>query len=101
MRHEEMHRGSPVGRNAYHLVAALFDRDSGNRITQANISATVQAPGKASLKKDLEPMMVADAVTFGNYFTLPSSLSSKIELAIELRNKQQSTAVFDYSQNTD
>jgi hypothetical protein len=38
----EMHRGAPAGARARHVTIAIFERQSGRRITQASVSARVE-----------------------------------------------------------
>jgi hypothetical protein len=57
----EMHRGAaPQG--ASHLVAALFDAARGERIEDAEVTA--------SATKRLEPMAIANQPSFGGFFSL-------------------------------
>lgn len=51
-------------RHRYHLVAALFEQESGVRITEVDVTATVTDPGMAGIRKRLEPMRISDAITF-------------------------------------
>lgn len=41
----EMHGGPPNGPHAYHLIVALFDEDSANRIEDAKVAAMVSGLG--------------------------------------------------------
>lgn len=77
-----MHGGAPVGES--HLMVALFDAKTGNRITEARIVANVTGDAGAKLEKRLEPMTVAGALTFGNYFYLSGSGPYRIDLQILL-----------------
>ncbi|BAU49259.1 hypothetical protein SVA_2711 [Sulfurifustis variabilis] len=77
-----MHGGAPVGES--HLMVALFDAKTGNRITDARIAASVTGDAGAKLEKRLEPMTVAGALTFGNYFYLSGSGPYRIDLQILL-----------------
>jgi hypothetical protein len=97
MEHTEMHGGAPKRRDSYHLVVALFDRDSGARVTEASVSATIAAPGMALSKKDLEPMKISDVVTFGNYFNMSSRAANSIALVVELPRKPILKAEFYYA----
>jgi hypothetical protein len=75
----QMHGGAPVGEN--HIMVALFDDKSGTRIRGAAITATITgADGK--IEKKLEPMIIAGAATFGNYFYMPGPGPYRIALRI-------------------
>ncbi len=78
-----MHGGVPAGENHYHLVVALFDEASGQRISGASVKARVSELGLAGQEKELSPMMIAGTVTYGNYFSLPNPGPYRIKLAIE------------------
>lgn len=77
-----MHGGTPVGES--HLMVALFDAKTGARVTKATIVANVTGGGGAKLDKQLEPMTVAGALTFGNYFYLSGSGPYRVDLQILL-----------------
>lgn len=66
-----MHGGVPPGSGVYHVMVALFDRASGQRITDAVVSAQVRSRRGESLDTPLDSMTVANAVTYGNYFRMP------------------------------
>jgi hypothetical protein len=78
----QMHGGVPVGEN--HIMVALFEDKTGKRITRAELTATITGPGNFKAEKKLEPMIIAGAVTFGNYFTMPGPGPYRIDLAIRL-----------------
>lgn len=78
-----MHGGVPAGKHVHHLMIALFDGKSLERITDAQVTATVGEIGLAQTKKQLEPFTVADALTYGNYFEF-SNLAT-YTVAIEVR----------------
>lgn len=65
------------GLSSYYLVVALFRSNTGERIKDATVLATVKGPkgpkGGAHARpvtRRLEPMLVGDAVTYGNYFDM-------------------------------
>src|SRR6266545_7081070 len=51
-----MHGGAPKGAHQYHVVAAVFDAASGNRISDATVTAQVSGLGLSGSKARLEPM---------------------------------------------
>ncbi|MEQ1863941.1 MAG: hypothetical protein ABL996_04740 [Micropepsaceae bacterium] len=64
-----MHGGPPSGKSERHIVVALFDAKTFERITNADVEATVEGLGHiGAVSKKLERMDIADAPTFGNYF---------------------------------
>lgn len=76
------HGGPPHGEHVYHLVVAIFDAASGARITDAKVTARVASLGLAGSQRALEPMIIADTVTYGNYFNLPDKGRYRISLQI-------------------
>ncbi len=78
-----MHGGVPTGANHYHVMVALFDKFTGNRITGAKVDASVEEFGMgAAERKVMEPMTVAGQETYGNYFTLRNPGIYRIHVAV-------------------
>ena len=74
-----MHRGALPGPGQYHVMVALFDAKSGQRITDSPVTARVSsAGGGAAVEKTLEPMNIADSITYGNFFAMPGAGPYKI-----------------------
>ncbi len=77
-----MHGGRP-GRYDFHVVAAIFDAKSRKRVEDAAVSARVETPGGVwTEQKPLEPMTIAGAASYGNYFAPPGTGPFFIELTI-------------------
>jgi len=79
---QAMHSGVPRGRDAYHVMAAVFDAANGKRIENARIEARVSPIGLAGVTRTLEPMQIAGTVTYGNYFTIQPNESYRILISI-------------------
>ena len=65
----KMH-GDPPSRSSMHLVVALFDKQGGARISDAEVEATVTLLGGASVRKRLQPMTIADQPSYGEFFSM-------------------------------
>lgn len=93
-----MHGGARNGWDR-HVVIALFDAKAFERITEADIMATVEGLGHVGrVTKKLERMDIAGAVTFGNYFPFQGTDKYKILLEIKFAGRTKAIAVaFDYS----
>ena len=78
-----MHGGVPRGGHQYHLVAAVFDAKTGERIVNATVTAQVSGLGLAGSMKALEPMTIAGTLTYGGYFDLPGPDLYTIVLTIK------------------
>lgn len=90
----QMHGGSPSGPHAYHLVVALFDEVTSNRIENATVTATVSGLGDIGQTNVLlEPMLIADTVTYGTFFNLQSLERFDITLTIELPDRPEPVRV--------
>lgn len=79
----QMHGGPPSGPHDYHLIVALFDAATGARIGDAQVTAAVSGlghVGKTRLR--LDPMTIADSVTYGGYVTLPGRDRYGIEIEV-------------------
>ncbi len=69
-----MHGGAPEGRHRYHLVVAIFDAQSGKRIESAQVSVKIMGLGhEGATRLDLDPMAIANSITWGTYVNLPGS----------------------------
>lgn len=66
-----LHGGVPQEGDQYHLVAGVFDASTGKRIADARVAARVSGRDIAGPTKVLEPMPIAETMTFGAYFDLP------------------------------
>jgi hypothetical protein len=64
-----MHGGKP-GAASSHIVVALFDSASGERVSDAEVTATVTPLGRSSVTKKLERMNIAEQPSFGEFFPL-------------------------------
>lgn len=78
----KMHGGVPSGRSMYHVMVAIFDAKTGQRVTDAQVRARVEEVGLTSEDKKLEPMQVANAVTYGNFFRMAGQGTFRITVQI-------------------
>ncbi len=85
----KMHGGIPSQTHRYHLIVALFDNATNQRITDAEVTATVEEIGLTSETKTLEPMKIANTITFGNYFKIDSQNLYRITIQIRRIGTQQ------------
>jgi len=67
----------------YHIVAAIFDAASGERVSDADVTAEVSGLGLAGGKKKLEPMQIAGTTTYGGFFDLPGADLYTAKLTVE------------------
>jgi len=65
----QMHGGVPPG-TRFHILVALFNNKTGKRISNASVTATVMGTAAVNISKTLEPMAIAGAPSYGNYFKM-------------------------------
>lgn len=76
-------RVTPASAN-HHFLIALFDATTGQRIGEADVSAShTPDPGRDGVKA-LEPMRIGDATTFGNFFALSGSSPQRFSVTVRL-----------------
>jgi hypothetical protein len=78
----EMHGGAARSTGQYHVMVALFDARTGDRITDAVVTARISGPGTMQPEKTLDPMAIANAMTYGNYFAMDAPGSYAIAIRI-------------------
>ncbi|MDR9437031.1 MAG: hypothetical protein RI563_09115 [Thiohalophilus sp.] len=93
----KMHGGTPRDSHYEHVMVALFDEQSGKRITEAEVTAKVSRPGLQPIRKKLEPMAISGAMTFGNYFKMAEDGTYRVEVKISHPGKTGAVkAVFEH-----
>lgn len=93
-----MHGGPPEDRHAEHIVVALFDTQSGARIEDATVSATITGHGGLDpIETDLEPMRIAGVITYGGFVSFPGEGGYTIEILVRRPGDAPPTRItFDY-----
>lgn len=77
-----MHGGVPKGPDMHHLMIALFDAGTLERIDDATVTATVAEVGLAGRRVRLEPFSVNGALTYCNYIRMARRTDYRIRIAI-------------------
>jgi hypothetical protein len=88
------HGGPPRGAHSYHLVVAIFEATTGARVSDAKVAARVASLGLAGVRKPLEPMRIAETITYGNYFDLSDKERYHITIEVEW---PQGTVRFEFA----
>jgi hypothetical protein len=92
-----MHGSPPKGSGSQHIVVALFDAKTGQRITDAKVSGRVAQLGLAADHKDLDPMQIAGSISYGNFYAMPNGGIYKIRvIATRKGESRQIEAEFEY-----
>ena len=92
----EMHGGIPAGEHHYHVTVALFDAATGKRITAAKVKAKVSELALSGTEKELEPMRIAGAISYGNYFRMPGAGIYRIRVQVRQPGVHAIEAEFEY-----
>jgi hypothetical protein len=82
-----MHGGKPKASNQYHVMVALFDAKTFERISDARVSARVGEVGLTGDEKPMEAMNIADTITYGNYFKMAGKGPFRISVTIYIPGK--------------
>jgi hypothetical protein len=77
-----MHGGVPSGSSQYHVMVAIFDAKTGRRIPDAEVRARVESVGLGGEEKALEPMPIANLMTYGNFFDMSGKGAFRIVLHV-------------------
>lgn len=94
----QMHGGLPYRRGQQHIMVVIFETANGKRITDARVVARVSETGLAPVQKPLEPMEIAGAMSFGNYFPMGGPGPYRIKVTFELpAAKQKLETEFRYA----
>lgn len=94
---EEMHGGIPDGENIYHVLITLFDRETGERIEDAAITARVTPLGLGGSAHTLEVMYSAGVVCYCNWFEMADGQTYRISVLIDRPGKPVRRTQFEYT----
>lgn len=95
----KMHGGLPAGAFRYHITVVVFDRDTGNRIFNASVSARMSNSSIDTGFKKLEDMSFNKKHVYGNYFKLSAPGPYRIQVIVKNRKKTEKILVeFQYLQ---
>jgi hypothetical protein len=95
---QTMHGGIPRSSSQRHVMIAVLDRTTKQPITDAVVTARVGELAQAGEEKKLEPMVIAGAPTYGNYFTMKGRGPFRIAVTITRpKNAEKVHANFDYT----
>lgn len=78
MQRETARRGG-----SHHLVVALFDTATGQRVQDAAVTARIHETSGRIERKPLHPMTIAATVTYGNFFQMDADMPYRIQLSVQ------------------
>ena len=68
--------------DTHHLVVALFDTPTGQRITQATVTVRHTPPTGAAMSKVLEPMPLGDTLSYGSTFVIAEGRGHRFRIEV-------------------
>ncbi len=89
-----MHGGATKGQK--HVVLAVFDAATEERISQAEVQATLTLMGGSGVTKRLQPMTVADQPSFGGFFSMVPRAVYRIRFEVKRPGRVPAFAEFEY-----
>lgn len=89
-----MHGGASKGQK--HVVLALFDAGTEERISQADVQATLTLMGGSGVTKRLQPMTVGDQPSFGGFFSMVPRGIYRIRFEVKRAGRSAAVAEFEY-----
>lgn len=99
--HADMHGGATNKEYTYHIVIAIFDSKTKERIRNAKVNATVVALGMKGITKKLE-LMHGNLRSYGNYFIFSDASPYTINIEIvRSENGPKSIAKFIFNRPKD
>lgn len=94
-----MHGGIPAGHDIHHVLVTLFDRESGERIENATVTARVIPLGLVGKAQPLEIMYSAGVACYCNWFDMPAGDTYRISVLIERPDRPAQRTQFEYMPN--
>lgn len=81
---QKLHGGVPMWGNPYHVIASVFDANSGKRLDDVDVRASVfwRESRLAGGHKQLQPMLIEGQKSWGHFFNVPAGDPFRIRLDI-------------------
>lgn len=77
-----MHGGVPSGAGYYHLNVSLLDATSKAPVSDAKVEMRVEKAGMSGASKTLEPIVINNAPSYGNYFRMLGNSTYRITVTV-------------------
>lgn len=89
-----MHGGAGTAGHLQHIVVAVFDARSGARVENAQVSARIGGLGHVGEQSvRLDPMKIANTITYGGFVTLPGNDRYDIVVDIAIPGRSRPVSV--------
>lgn len=82
-----MHGGAQTAGNSHHVMVSIMDDRPGKQVANATVERHVGEIGLSVTTRKLDPMPIAGATTYGNYF--PMSGAGPFQIDVEFRPSGQ------------
>ena len=94
----KMHGAKPPGRGQHHVVVAVFDAKTGQRVGDAEVAARVEEAGLGVTTKKLEPMLIDKTTSYGAYFPMRAPGPYRIDVDVRRAGAVKPVTIrFEYS----
>lgn len=92
----DMHGDVPLGKDWYHVMVAVFDNQTGKRISGVEVTLSTLGPDNSGARKKLEAMTLGTTITYGNYFRLATPGIYKMKVEVRQSGGGAVEAEFEY-----
>lgn len=89
------HDAPPFPADTHHVIVAVFDARSGERVTDATVQARHAPARGVATEKPLVPMPLGDALSYGNTFVVPDGINHRFVLRIR-QGERDARVEFSY-----
>jgi len=97
-----LHDGAAEGREERHLVVAIFDAATGERVPDATVVARISPLALSGTSIALEPMSIAGTISYGGFFDAPYRDLYSITLTIRRPGQARPIVVpFQYDRRSE
>ena len=83
-----------------HLIAAVFSKNSGERVRNVSVSATFQGERGRAWTMPMRPMTVNGALTYGGFTSMGTNMNATVAVIVErpsrTRRQRATVARFEY-----
>ena len=78
-----MHGGVPSGGGYYHVNVSLVDAETKAPISDAKVQIRLEQPGASSASRTLEPVVINNAPSYGNYVRMQAKSTYRVTLRVQ------------------
>ena len=79
-----MHGGANNAGDSHHVLVSIMDEKTGKPVAKATVEGRVGEIGLSVTGKKLEPMIIAETTTYGNFFPMRGTGPFQIDVEFRL-----------------